>query len=144
MKSRLRYSYRLYLDAAGKRVLGKGGAQILEAIDRTGSITAAAAQLEMSYKFVWDYLMRIGEILNEPIIVTRRGGSAHHKKKGGGGTILTPLGNALLKEFRLTEASVNRTLSQRSINLHSSTGVSREERILDVKKKPHRLAQETR
>jgi molybdate transport system regulatory protein len=124
-KSRFQYSFRLYLDAAGKRVLGKGGAQILEAIDKKGSIAAAAEQLGMSYKFVWDYLIRIRGILNEPIIVTHRGGSAYQKKKGGGGTILTPLGKALLKEFRLTETLVNRTLSKRSINLQRSTIISR-------------------
>jgi len=115
-KKNLQYSYRLYLNVAGKRVLGKGGAQILEAIDEHGSIAAAAEKLGMSYKFVWDYLIRIRKILQEPVIVTHRGGIGHRKKKGGGGAVLTPLARTLLKEFRSTEGLVNNILSRRKRN----------------------------
>ena len=58
-KRPLFYSFRLYLNSNGERVLGKGGALILEAIDEHGSIALAAEELGMSYKFVWDYLGRM-------------------------------------------------------------------------------------
>jgi molybdate transport system regulatory protein len=106
------YSYRLYLNLRGKRVLGKGGAQILETINEQGSITAAAAKLGMSYKFVWDYLVRMQKLLNESVIVTHRGGSVRHKQ-GGGGTILTPLAKSLLRDYGSKDRMVNSTLSDR-------------------------------
>lgn len=112
-KRTFQYTFRLYLNVDGKRVLGKGGAQILEAIDKHGSIAAAAEQLEMSYKFVWDYLGRMRARLKRPIIITRRGGTRRGKRKGGGGAILTPIAKALLQDFRETEALLRETLSKK-------------------------------
>jgi len=111
------YSFRLYLNSNGERVLGKGGALILEAIDKHGSIALAAEELGMSYKFVWDYLGRMKLRLGRPLIMTRRGGTLHTKRKGGGGTTLTPLARRLLKDFRATETLVRRTISGRKPRL---------------------------
>ena len=111
------YSFRLYLNSNGERVLGKGGALILEAIDEHGSIALAAEELGMSYKFVWDYLGRMKQRLGRPLIMTRRGGTLHTKRKGGGGTTLTPLARRLLKDFRATETLVRRTISGRKPRL---------------------------
>jgi molybdate transport system regulatory protein len=112
-KRPLLYSFRLYLNTNGERVLGKGGAQILEAIEEYGSIAMAADELDMSYKFVWDYLERMQHRLRQPMIVTRRGGSPHRSRKGGGGTSLTPLARMLLRDFKDTETQVYKTLSKR-------------------------------
>jgi len=113
----LSYGFRLYLNADGERVLGKGGALILEAIDEHGSISLAAEELGMSYKFVWDYLGRMKQRLGRPLITTRRGGTLHTKRRGGGGTTLTPVARRLLKDFKTTETLVRRTLSARRLRL---------------------------
>jgi molybdate transport system regulatory protein len=113
-KTKLQYTFRLYLNnAAGNRVLGKGGAKILEAIDEYGSIVAAARNLGMSYKFVWDYLIRMQERLKQPVIVTHRGGTDVAKRRGGGGTSLTPLARSLLREFNSTQSLVDNILLSR-------------------------------
>jgi len=112
-KRNLQYTFRLYLNVDGQRLLGKGGAQILEAVDEYGSIAAAAEELEMSYKFTWDYLIRMRRRLHQPVIVTHRGGTRNGKKKGGGGTTLTPIARALLKEFRETERFMQNILTKR-------------------------------
>ena len=112
-KRELEYTFRLYLNSKGQRVLGKGGAQILEAVDEHGSISAAAEELEMSYKFTWDYLMRMRRRLHQPVIETHRGGTRNGKKRGGGGTILTPVARTLLKEFKETERLVQNILDRR-------------------------------
>jgi len=85
----------------------------LEAVDECGSITAAAKKLEMSYKFTWDYLIRMRRRLHQPVIVTHRGGTRAGKKKGGGGTMLTPSARKLLKEFKETERQVQNVLRKR-------------------------------
>jgi len=113
----LKYSCRLYLDAGGRRVLGKGGAKILEAIDEHGSIALAAEKLGMSYKFVWNYLTRMRKLLGQPVVVTHRGGYSHRSERGGGGAALTVLAKILLKQYRLTEESVKKSLSEQTINL---------------------------
>jgi len=114
-KMKLQYAFRLYINNdAGERVLGKGGAEILEAINECGSIVEAARKLGMSYKFVWDYLIRMQKRLNQPVVVTHRGGAGAGRKKGGGGTTLTPIAGALLREFGSTERLIGNSLSSRN------------------------------
>ena len=126
-KRRFEYNLRLYLNADGKRVLGKGGAQILEAIEDCGSISRAAEELGMSYKFVWDYLTRIRRIIHSPIVITYRGGAERHRK-GGGGTTLTPFARKMLQEFHLTESHLKDALSRRRITLPTELTKERKHR----------------
>ena len=113
----LRYSFRLYIVSEGRRVLGKGGAQILEAVERLGSISAAADELQMSYRFAWNYIRRMEDRLGRPVIVTRRGGALHGRRKGGGGAELTHIAKALLEDYRATEAKLQKQLSSRHLRL---------------------------
>ena len=113
----LRYTFRLYIVSNGRRVLGKGGAQILEAVERLGSISAAANELQMSYRFTWNYIRRMEERLGRPVIVTRRGGATHGRRKGGGGAKLTRIAKALLQEYRATEAKLQKELASRKLRL---------------------------
>ena len=55
---KLHYAFRLYVLYDGKGVLGKGGAQILDGIDRLGSLVATAKELKMSYRFVCKYVRK--------------------------------------------------------------------------------------
>ena len=107
---KLHYSFRLYVAYDGKRVIGKGGAQILDGIDRLGSLMATAKELKMSYRFVWNYLRRMEDRFGEQVIVTRRGGTLHAKNKGGGGTALTPFARTILKEYRVIEERLQKQL----------------------------------
>jgi molybdate transport system regulatory protein len=110
-KGTLRYSFRLYVLSDGNRVLGKGGAQILDAIDRLGSLSETANELKMSYRFVWRYIRRMEDRLGKPVIVTRRGGTRHGRRKGGGGAELTPLAKTLLKSYREMEKRLQNVIS---------------------------------
>lgn len=111
-KGEIEYTFELYLNTNGRRVLGKEGAEILEAVEKFGSIKAAAKELKMSYRFAWNYLVRMGKELGQLVVVTRRGGTPSARKKGGGGTSLTPVAKALLKEFKQTERIMRLTLSR--------------------------------
>jgi molybdate transport system regulatory protein len=99
-------SCKIWIEYRGKPVLGKGGAQILEQIEREESISKTAGKLGMSYRYVWSYLQKIEKALGEPIIETYRGG-----KSGGGGAKLTKLGKSLLEEYRLVEGYLGEVLS---------------------------------
>ena len=113
----LRYSFRLYIVSKGMRVIGKGGAQILEAVDTLGSISAAASELGMSYRFTWNYIKRMEERLGKPMIVTRRGGAPRGKRKGGGGAELTTIARALVEGYRATEAQLRKELASKRVGL---------------------------
>lgn len=96
---------KLWLEHRGEPILGKGGAGILEAIKREGSISKAAKNVGMSYRYVWNYLEEVGRTLDEPVVRTFRGG-----RHGGGGTALTGLGERLLKEYRRMESYLGELL----------------------------------
>ena len=93
--SRFRPAFKVWIEYEGKSVLGEGGATILERVKKEGSITTAAEKLGMSYRYVWNYLNEIKEIIGEPVVKTFKGG-----KSGGGGAELTELGEYLLREYR--------------------------------------------
>ncbi|MEM3673533.1 MAG: TOBE domain-containing protein [Candidatus Bathyarchaeia archaeon] len=99
-------SCKIWIEYKGKPVLGKGGARILEEIAKQNSISKAAKELGMSYRYVWSYLQKIEKAIGEPIIETYKGGKA-----GGGGARLTALGKQILEEYRRVEGYVGEVLA---------------------------------
>ena len=77
--------------------IGPGKVALLEAIARTGSISAAAKALGMSYRRAWDLVDETNRCLIGPAVTTATGGSR------GGGTSLTPLGEELVLRYRAAE-----------------------------------------
>jgi len=96
---------KVWLEYKGTPILGKGGADILEAIKKERSISKAAKKVGMSYRYVWNYLAKMNKALDESIVETFKGGKA-----GGGGAKLTRLGETLLKEYKRVEDYVGEIL----------------------------------
>jgi molybdate transport system regulatory protein len=99
-------SCKVWIEYKGKPVLGKGGAKILEAIEKEKSISKAAETADMSYRYVWNYLQKIQKAIEEPIVETYKGG-----KSGGGGAKLTKLGKDLLIEYKQVESYLSEILA---------------------------------
>lgn len=98
-------TFKIWLEHNGRPTIGKGGAEILAAIEQVGSITQAAESVGMSYKYVWDHLAEMERAVGQPVIRTQRGGRA-----GGGGAELTEVGRALLREYRRVEEYISEVL----------------------------------
>jgi molybdate transport system regulatory protein len=83
---------------SGTETLG-GAARIalLAAIRDTGSITAAAKAVGMSYKGAWDAVDTMNNLAGEPLVTSAAGG------KGGGGTTLTPSALRLIDTYHAIE-----------------------------------------
>ena len=73
--------------------------QLLENILDTGSLTAAAKSINVSYRTALNYIEKIESTLNVKIVNTTKGG-----KGGGGGTSLTEEGYSILKECKKINA----------------------------------------
>ena len=99
-------SCKVWIEYKGQPLIGKGGAEILEAVDKEKSISKAAETLGMSYRYVWNYLRDIQKTLEQPIVETFKGGKA-----GGGGAKLTDLGRDLLGEYKQAESYLGKVLS---------------------------------
>lgn len=86
--------------------MNKDGAEILQSIDQTNSISKTSINLSMSYRYVWNYLRDAQTKLGQPVVETFKGG-----KNGGGGAKLTPMGKNLLMEYRQAERYLASVLS---------------------------------
>jgi molybdate transport system regulatory protein len=109
-RRRFRPLFKFWIELEGKRVLGEGGAAILEQIRKEGSISKAAEKLGMSYRYVWNYLDEVKNAVGEPIVETFKGG-----KSGGGGARLTELGEYLLSEYARIRHDLENFISSESI-----------------------------
>ena len=85
--------------------LGPGKADLLQAIDETASLTAAAARFSMSYKRGWSLVREMNAAFAEPLVETEKGGAG-----GGGGARLTRRGQYVLKRYRRMEADAARAI----------------------------------
>jgi len=99
-------SCKAWIEFKGKPLIGKGGAEILESINTENSISKAAETLGMSYRYVWNYIQEIQNVLEERIVETYKGG-----KSGGGGAKLTDLGKSLLGEYKQAAIYLDKVLS---------------------------------
>jgi molybdate transport system regulatory protein len=99
-------SCKVWIEYKGIPVLGKGGAQILKAIEKEQSISKAVKKLSMSYRYVWNYLQKIQKVLEAPILKTYKGG-----KSGGGGAKLTALGQSLIEEYERVQGYMSEVLA---------------------------------
>ena len=99
-------SGKIWIEHEGKPILGKGGAEILKQIDAQQSLSKAAENLGMSYRYVWNYVQKIHRALGETVVETYKGG-----KTGGGGAKLTVVGKALLEEYVRLESCLGEFLA---------------------------------
>ena len=79
-------------------LLGPGKADLLEAIDRLGSIRDAATDLGLSYMRAWNLVQTMNEGSREPLVIVHRGGPTR------GGAELTATGRAALTLYRELES----------------------------------------
>ncbi|MCC5988882.1 MAG: LysR family transcriptional regulator [Pararhodobacter sp.] len=75
-------------------MIGPGKAELLERIDRCGSIAAAGREMGMSYKRAWELVGTLNTMFGEPVVESTRGGP------GGGGAVLTEAGREVLGLYR--------------------------------------------
>ncbi len=98
---RLKPQFRLWLAADDHpSSFGHGRWRLLAAIEREGSLRAAAATLGVSYRKAWGDLRKIENALGMRLIAPQRGGA------GGGRTGLTDEGRRWLRAYDRFEAEV--------------------------------------
>src|SRR5215831_21157656 len=89
------------------RAIGPGKIALLEAIRDTGSISAAARKLRMSYRRAWMLVDDLNHRLSKPVVLAMPGG------RDGGGTRLSPTG--------LKHIALYRDIEQRALRHTASS-----------------------
>jgi molybdate transport system regulatory protein len=88
----------LRVDFGPNRALGPGKIRLLEAIDRSGSISQAGRALGMSYRRAWLLIDDMNRCFREPVVEAQPGGAR------GGGAALTGFGRKLVRDYRAIES----------------------------------------
>ena len=121
---------KVWMEGAGRPILGPGRAILLEAIQRCRSISAAARDIGMSYRRAWLLVQDINEAAGEPLVEAATGGPH------GGGARLTPTGQHALTVYQqmceeldqVTSAMFCRIVHERSpATLHLAAAASLEQ-----------------
>lgn len=110
---------KIHLPFGKVSAIGPGKADLLEAIERGGSISAAARLMGMSYKRAWDLVDTMNQCFREPLVSTATGGSH------GGGAQLTEFGHTVLRRYREIEAKANELIETEIAELQTLLSVRR-------------------
>ena len=91
---------RFRVDFSDACSLGPGKIELLESIQKTGSLRQAAQALGMSYRRAWLLLDGLNHTFSEPAATASIGG------QGGGGVTLTPFGLEIIRCYRAAQEAV--------------------------------------
>ena len=86
------------IDLAPSSRLGPGKADLLEAIEETGSISGAGRAMKMSYRRAWLLVDSLNRMFRQPLVAASPGGAK------GGGAHLTPMGREVVAHYRAIES----------------------------------------
>jgi molybdate transport system regulatory protein len=89
----------------GSPAMGPGKAELIARIEATGSISAAARDMGMSYRRAWQLVEAINLSFSEPVVVTAIGG------KRGGGASVTEFGRQLIAQFHAMEETASAAIA---------------------------------
>jgi molybdate transport system regulatory protein len=92
----------LRIDFDVDRAIGPGKIQLLELIDKYGSISEAGRQMGMAYRRAWILVDKLNHCFRGPVVAAQAGG------KDGGGAALTEFGHAVVQHYRAVESAAVR------------------------------------
>ena len=103
----------LRVDFGANRSIGPGKIRLLEAVEKTGSISQAGRALGMSYRRAWLLIDDMNRCFRQAVVRARPGGSQ------GGGAALTKFGAELVQDYRAIEAAATAAAKSRLRGLES-------------------------
>ncbi len=107
---------KVWIEADGEPVFGRGRRFLLEAIDRHGSINRAAREVNISYRKAWSHIKAMEERLGIQLVERQAGG------RNGGGATITKEARRFLKKFEAMEKGLRETVDERFRKLFPAEG----------------------
>ena len=104
----------LRVDFGPGRSIGPGKIRLLEAVDRTGSISQAGRSLGMSYRRAWLLIDDMNRCFRDAVVNAKPGGSR------GGGAVLTEFGAELIRDYRGIETAASGAAKKRLRGLEAA------------------------
>lgn len=107
---------KVWFESAGEHIFGMGLARLLENVDRSGSLQAAAKASGMSYRYAWDLIRTAEKHLGHELLERRAGGT------DGGGSALSEHGRRMLEAFKCINQDVSAYADARFEELLNGAG----------------------
>ena len=85
--------------------MGPGKARLIALIDATGSISAAAREMGMSYRRAWELVEAINGSFDSPVVIKAVGG------KRGGGAAVTAFGREVVRLYHGMEEKASAAIT---------------------------------
>ena len=98
---------KIWIEACGEPVFGRGRRILLEAIDSYGSINRAAQEVDISFRKAWCHIKAMEERLGVKLVERKTGG------RNGGGATLTDEARKFLKKYAVLEKGIQKIVDQR-------------------------------
>ncbi|RBP42866.1 winged helix-turn-helix domain-containing protein [Garciella nitratireducens] len=102
--------YKIWLKKEGRKIFGKGPKELLIRVDQLGSLSKAAASMNMSYSKAWNLISNLEKTLGIKVLDKKIGGI------DGGSSSLTPEGKNLIKKYDRLEKKIEQIFSQIDLN----------------------------
>ncbi len=98
---------KIWIEAGGEPVFGRGRRFLLEAIDSHGSINQAAQEVDISFRKAWCHINAMEKRLGVKLVDRKTGG------KNGGGAALTADARKFLKKYAALEKGLQEFVDKR-------------------------------
>lgn len=105
VKQSLEVKSKIWIELNDEVVFGLGRIRLFREIERTGSMSQAAALLGMSYRAAWGKVTATEERLAMPLVERQQG----NRKKG---TTLTPTGKELLRQYEIFQKKAQKAVDE--------------------------------
>jgi len=106
----LKATGKVWVENSEGKVIGPGRIELLERIQKSGSIRQAALQMSMSYRQAWQLIEHMNSQLKVPVVISYRGG------KGGGHAEITPEGQKVIDQYNLLNEKFQDFLRQSAVS----------------------------
>lgn len=90
------------LDQDKSPVFGFGQLKILETIERTGSISAAAKEMKMGYRSMWGRIQKVEQRTGKTLLIRQKGGAC------GGKSELTDEAKLMVHQFKTLQERIHK------------------------------------
>jgi molybdate transport system regulatory protein len=104
---------KIWIETPLGRFIGIGKIELMEKIQRLGSIRQAAMEMQMSYRKAWGLIEQMNQMAGTPLVVSQRGG------KGGGQAVITEAGERFMTLYKTYQDNFQAFLQSQSIFFES-------------------------
>lgn len=98
--------FKCWVEENGEKFYGPGPNELIKNIQKEGSLSKAAGQMNMSYKKAWDLVQRLNNNSEEPWVILKKGG------QHGGGAEVTPHAIKAVQEYERLERKIGELVEQ--------------------------------